>query len=89
MHYNLDRLFKRFEIGRLCREALQTSAKGMDTRQLAAWVIDKKGFPTPDRHLRKAVAYRIVQAMRMLDKRGVHIVRGGKNGNAIVWRIKT
>lgn len=84
MHYNLDRLFKRREIGQLCHEALQDGPK--DTRELAAWIIDRKGFPAPDRHLRSAVAYRIVQALRMQEKRGGPIRREGKRGNAIVWR---
>lgn len=82
MHYNLDRLFKRREIGALCHEALQDGPK--DTRELAAWIIERKGFPAPDRHLRSAVAYRIVQALRMQEHRG-QMSRIGKNGNAIIW----
>ena len=82
MHYNLDRLFRRREIGVLCHEALSNGPR--DTRQLAAWIIERKGFPAPDRHLRSAVAYRIVQALRMQEKRG-GIRRIGKNGNAILW----
>lgn len=84
MHYNLDRLFKRHEIGKLCHEALADGPR--DTRQIAEWIIEKKGFPAPDRHLRTAVAYRIVQALRMQEKRGGKIVRTGKNGNALIWR---
>jgi hypothetical protein len=34
---------------------------------------------------RKAVAYRIVQALRMQEKRGGKIKRTGRLGNAIVW----
>lgn len=86
MHYNLDRLFKRREIGQLCHEALQSGPK--DTRELAAWIIERKGFPVPDRHLRTAVAYRIVQALRMQEHRG-QMLRIGKNGNAIVWTLPT
>ncbi|MEP7240230.1 MAG: hypothetical protein ABI697_05040 [Devosia sp.] len=85
MHYNLDRLFKRQEIGKLCHEAL---AEGpLDTRQLAEWIITRKGFLGADRHLRSAVAYRIVQALRMQEKRGGKIARDGKIGNAIRWRL--
>jgi len=86
MHYNLDRLFKRFEIGELCHKALADGPK--DTRQLAEWIIEAKGFPAPDRHLRSAVAYRIVQALRMQEKRRGNIVRNGRSGNAIVWRLQ-
>ena len=85
MHYNLDRLFKRQEVGKLCHEALASGP--MDTRQLADWIIERKGFPAPDRHLRTSVAYRIVQALRMQEKRAGLIRRAGKSGNAIVWTV--
>lgn len=86
MHYNLDRLFKRREIGELCHEALASGP--MDTRQLAEWIIAKKGFPGADRHLRTSVAYRIVQALRMQEKRGT-IERLGKTQAAIIWHSPT
>jgi hypothetical protein len=82
MHYNLDRLFKRREIGQLCHVALADGPK--DTRQLAVAVIEAKGLDATDRHLRTTVAYRIVQALRMQEKRG-GVRRNGKNGNAILW----
>ncbi len=81
MHQNLDRLFKRREIGALCAEALQAGPQS--TRELALAVIRAKGFDETDRHLRSAVAYRIVQALRMQEKRQGGIVRVGKAGNAI------
>lgn len=86
MHYNLDRLFKRREIGDLCVEALVTGNRS--TRELAQWVIEKKGFPAPDRHLRTSVAYRIVQALRMQERRSGRVIRIGKEGNAIVWSLR-
>lgn len=60
----------------------------MSTRELADWIIREKGFPAPDRHLRTAVAYRIVQALRMQEKRGGKVVRDGKRGNAIAWKLR-
>lgn len=86
MHYNLDRLFRRREIGEMCHKALAEGPK--DTRQIAEWIIAEKGFPGADRHLRTSVAYRIVQALRMQEKRGGRIARAGKHGNAIVWRLR-
>jgi hypothetical protein len=83
MHYNLDRLFRRREIGELCHKALASGP--MSTRELADWIIAEKGFPEPDRHLRTSIAYRIVQALRMQEKRGGAIKRLGKDGNAIRW----
>jgi hypothetical protein len=85
MHYNLDRLFRRREIGELCHKALASCP--LSTRELAAWIIDYKGFPGADRHLKSAVAYRIVQALRMQEKRGGPIRRVGKRSGAIVWRL--
>lgn len=85
MHYNLDRLFRRREIGELCHEALASGPKS--TRELAAWIIERKGFPAPDRHLKTAVAYRIVQALRMQERRGMRVRRVGKHGNAIIWEL--
>jgi hypothetical protein len=58
----------------------------MSTRELAQWIIDKKGFPGADRHLRISVAYRVVQALRMQEKRGGKIMRNGKVGTALMWK---
>lgn len=82
----LDRLFRRREIGELCHKALASGP--MDTRQLAQWIIAEKGFPGADRHLRTSIAYRIVQALRMQEKRAGNIVRRGKQGNAILWDFR-
>jgi hypothetical protein len=82
---DVNRLFKRREIGLLCAEALQ--AGPMDTRALALYIIRKKGFDEADRHLRKAVAYRVVQALRMQEKRRGPIQRVEKVGNVVVWSL--
>lgn len=82
---DVNRLFKRREIGQLCAEALQ--AGPMDTRQLALHVIRAKGFDETDRHLRKAVAYRIVQALRLQEKRAGAIQRVSKISNVVVWQL--
>lgn len=84
-HMNLDRLFKRNEIGKLCHEALADGPK--DTRELALFIIRKKGFDERDRHLRTSIALRIVQALRMQEKRGMRVRRAGKRGNAIIWEL--
>jgi hypothetical protein len=84
-HMNLDRLFKRREIAQLCAEALQTGP--MNTRELALHVIRAKGFDEGDRHLRTAIAYRIVQALRQQEKRRGAIQRVEKVGNVVVWSL--
>lgn len=82
---DVNRLFKRGEVVKLCQRALE--AGPMDTRQLALHVIREKGFDETDRHLKKAVAYRIVQALRLQEKRRGPIRRTGKNANVVVWGV--
>jgi len=79
---NLDRLFKRREVGDLCHEALQAGPQS--TRDLAAYIIRKRGWDETDRHLKTSVALRIVHTLRMQERRG-KVARAGKRGNAIVW----
>lgn len=85
-HMNLDRLFRRQEIGKLCHQALADGPK--DTRELALYIIRQKGFDERDRHLRTSVALRIVQALRMQERRGMRIRRAGKRGNTIIWELE-
>jgi len=83
--YNINRLFKPREVGQLCFEALKEGPK--DTRELALYVVRAKGFDENDKYLRSSVAYRIVQALRMQEKRRGPIERAGKEGNAVVWKL--
>jgi hypothetical protein len=82
---DVNRLFKRREVSTLCKEALQSGP--MDTRELALWIIRKKGFDENDRHLKKAVAFRVVQALCLQEKRGGPIKRLGKNANVVLWGL--
>jgi hypothetical protein len=84
-HYNMAQLFKRREIVGYCTKALQ--AGPLDTRQLSDWIIEKKQFPNPDRHLKKSVAFRVVQALRLQEKRGGRIHRIGNLSNVVVWKL--
>jgi hypothetical protein len=85
MHYDIHRLFKPREMSALCFEAL--AGGPMSTVEMAEWVIARKQFPGADRHLRTSIAYKIVQALRMQEKRGVGVKRCGKRGAAIVWEM--
>lgn len=80
---DVNRLFKRGEVVMMCKEALTDGP--MDTRQLALHIIRQKGFDDKDRHLRKAVAFRVVQALTMQEKRGGPVKRVGKHANVLVW----
>lgn len=85
LHYNMAQLFKRREIVGYCTEALQGGP--MDTRQLSDWIIAKKQFPNPDRHLKTSIAFRVVQALRLQEKRGGPIQRIGKVSNVVLWKL--
>lgn len=86
VHMNLDRLFRRREVGQLCAEALADGP--LSTRDLALYIVRKKGWDDTDRHLRTSIALRIVQALRMQEKRGGAICRVGKQGSAITWKLR-
>jgi len=84
-HYNMAQLFRRREIVGYCTEVLQ--AGPLDTRQLSDWIIEKKQFPDPDRHLKTSVAFRVVQALRLQEKRGGRVQRIGKVSNVVMWQL--
>lgn len=82
---NIGLLLKSKELGRLCREALTSGPQ--NTRELALYIIRDKGLDEADKHLYAAVALRVVNAMRMAEKRG-KVQRIGKKAQTIVWAIK-
>lgn len=85
-YMNLTRLFPRNELPRLAREALEAHPDGIDTRAIALHVIAAKGLDASDRHLRKAIAYKLVQVLRRQERRG-EVNRSGKTSGAIIWRL--
>jgi hypothetical protein len=84
VHFNLGRLYRVREIGRLCQQALAENGP-MDTRELALYALRARSFDETDKHLRGSIALRVVNVMRMQEMRG-KVERVGKNGNALVWR---
>lgn len=87
-YMNLAKIFPRFELPDLCRAALKAHSEGVSTRAIAAYVIETKKLDGGDRHLRKAVAYKVIQVMRRWERER-RVVRAGKVGTAVVWRIET
>jgi hypothetical protein len=83
---DIHRLFKRGEMAKLCRAALAREGP-LDTRELAQRVMTAKGFDATDEVLRKAIAYKIVQALRMQHLRGT-IGDAGKHKGVRVWALK-
>ena len=84
VYQDIHRLFRRGELTAICKAVLAEQGP-MDTRQLSHHVMAVKGFGD-DNELRKAIAYRIVQALRMQAKRG-KIGDAGKRGNARLWAL--
>lgn len=84
VHMDLTRLFKRAEVWRICQETLAGAPEGVDTRELGLAVIRAKGMDEGDAVLRKSINYRIVQAMRMQEKRG-RVAGAGKRKGVRIW----
>jgi len=87
-YMNLAKLFPRHELPRLCRAALEASTGPISTREIAAHVIAAKGLDGQDRHLRKAIAYKVVNVMRRWERER-KAGRVGKKAGAVVWKTKS
>lgn len=85
-YMNFAGLFGRRELPELCRQALAASDGPLDTSEIATYVMLAKGMDAADRHLRKAITYKIVQVMRRweIEKK---VGRLGKRGTVVVWRL--
>ena len=83
-YMNLSKIFPRFELPKLCKAALEAAQGPISTRELAGYIIQSKGLDRDDKHLRKAIAYKVVQHMRRLE-REKRITRIGKAGTAVIW----
>ena len=90
-YMNLSKIFPRFELPKLCKAALEAAQGPISTREIAAYVIEKKGLDgqdRQDRHLRKAISYKVVQHMRRMERER-KVVRLGKEGGSIIWSHET
>lgn len=83
---SIVRMFKRGELSVLCNVALAEASSGLDTRELALCVVRAKGIDESDRVLRKAIGFRIVQAMLRQEMRG-RIIAAGKRKGVRVWQL--
>ncbi len=79
-----SRLFRHGEMVKLCKAALASHGP-QDTRELARRVAEAKGMDAADPVLRKALAYRIVQALTLQWKRG-GLGSEGIRRDVRVWR---
>ena len=83
-HVDVYRLFKRGEQIILCKQALTNGP--MTTRDLAKHVMKAKGLDTGDKVLAKAIAARLIHALRMQAKMG-NIRLAGKRHGVSVWAL--
>lgn len=83
---DVHRLFKRGEVTTICKRALAQEGP-LDTRELAQRVMTAKGFDATDAVLAKAIAFRIVQALRAQYLRGM-IGDAGKRKGVRVWQLR-
>jgi hypothetical protein len=83
-YVDIHRCFKRGEAINLCKEALASGP--LNTRQLALRVMAAKGLDTGDKVLAKAVAGRLIHALRQQCRRGL-IDGNEKHSGARVWAL--
>lgn len=84
-YVDLHRMFKRGEMISICKDALAKEGP-LDTRELAYRVMVAKGLDTGDKVLSRSICLRIVQALRMQDKRG-KVAALPKRKGVRVWKI--
>lgn len=83
-YVDIHRIFKRSEKIELCREALASGP--MTTKELALFLMRKKGLDTGDKVLAKAIANNLIHSLRMQAMRG-RVVMEGKRKGVCVWRL--
>lgn len=87
VYMNLTRMFKRGEIAKLVGDYLASVPDGIaDTRQIAAHVMQAKGWDVTDKPLLVSLTSRITHAMTRGQRRG-RIARAGKRKGVNLWRI--
>jgi hypothetical protein len=84
-YVDLHRLFARGEMMRLCKEALTSGQK--TTKDLALAVMAVKRLDTGDKVLARAMATRMIHALRQQWRRG-HLDGEGKVKGARVWALR-
>ena len=83
-YVDTHRMFARGEAMRLCKDAMAAGPK--TTKELALHVMAAKGLDTGDRVLAKAMAFRLIHALRMQHVRGT-IQDAGKVKGSRLWAL--
>ena len=85
-YVDTHRLYRRGEAMMLCKEAMAANGP-MTTRELALAVMKAKGLEQGDKVLAKAIAARLIHALRQQCRRGI-ISGDGKRGNVRIWSLR-
>src|SRR5277367_4829325 len=83
-YVDTHRLFARGEMMRLCKDGLASGPKS--TKELALYVMAAKGLDTGDKVLARAMATRMIHALRLQWRRG-HLDGERKVKGARVWAL--
>jgi len=84
---SLSRLFRRGELFKMARAAIEAAGKPLDTRELALAIGQAKGLDVGDKVIRKSLATNIINTLR-LRARGGQLTMGKRSGVAI-WSLAT
>jgi hypothetical protein len=85
-YVNLKGLYRKGELTALCLEALGSlPERSGDSRQIAAYIIAKKGWDASDRALAVSVGHGVVSTLGARWRRGL-VEKLGKVGGAVQWR---
>jgi hypothetical protein len=84
-YVDVHRLFAHREMMGLARTALEAHGP-LDTRQIVQHVLAAKGLDGGDKVLAKAIAFRMIHALRQQVRRGT-LADVGKRANVRVWAL--
>jgi hypothetical protein len=84
-YMNLSKVFPRHVLPKMCKAALEASQTPISTKAIAAYVIEAMGLDGQDRHLRHAVAYKVIQIMRRWERER-KVQRVGKVAAVLMWQ---
>lgn len=84
-YFDLHRLFKRGEMVRIAMDAMASEGP-LSTSDIARRIVTAKGFDQGDGVLRKAIAYRLVHALRLAERSG-KIKDAGRRKHMRVWGL--
>ena len=84
-YFDLHRLFVRGETMKIAKQALKEEGP-LSTTDLAERIVAAKGLDSNDKVLRKAIAFRLVHALRQQHIRGI-IGDVGKRKGVRIWKL--